>query len=1028
MIKPRCLLLNGIFWLVWTIALTSLSATEDPTRNLTTAAARRAALAERLSQRPEVEASGDRAALVQLNNEIVQLYLKLWDMNSAAQEAQCALDVAEQLAGSANASLLVDTLVLSARVHIRRNEIPAAMAQLERAVQLSRDLHYRDGEACALSQLASAHMEADERDKAADLTNDALTIWQELPNKPLEAEALIRKGEIYMIASDRAAEVTAVLQQAEAICRSLNDLPCLATSLMDLGYQAIREGQWQTALSFFNQVEDLQIENEAEPYIAGQIAMGFGLVYEAYGQLETARDYVADSLTYYRDGAHDKRAASDAGSKLARILAVLHDYTAAHQRAQESLTSALETGNNLSIGLSHESFGRVWLEQRDYEAARSEFNSAIDYFTQSKTGWALARAQLYLGNTEQLLGNSTAAVNAYNKASRYFEEQHDYTNEAAVCFGLGKLALNNGQLPLAKDKLERSINLTEQMREYAWSKDLRSAFLASVHDRYRTYVELLMKLKEKERNPRLEIDAFEINEAGRARALIDSLHVLGELRQPKDRALVPKEQDLLGEEQKLVDARAQLTGKEDSDKEKADVERQLTDVRSRLEALEADLKTNARFDDLLRSKPLKYEEIRNELTDADTSLLSYSLGTEKSFAWLITKDGLQSFELGNRETIDKAATQLVRLLKLPPEEVTDQAELQTSIDEVSRLVVQPIADKLKTSRLIVVADGSLQYVPFQILKKSPGAGDPLIASMNIVNEPSASALALVRRQRRTAERGGKLLVGFGDAIFSPEYATGVASDADANQTTRTRSAQASRFTKLPPLFNAKHELLAISEMTGNDSTFFVEHQASRENLLKVDLSQFRILHVLTHGVLNAQQPEMSGLVLSLVDENKQSIPGFVSLADIYHLRAPELVVLSACDTALGESLDGEGLVGVTRGFMYAGASGVVASLWKVDDDSTTELMKYFYANMLQQGMSPAAALRNAQMKIRSQPKWRSPYYWAGFVFQGNDDLNIRVVPTRAPSYRILIAGGPVFIIVLAVLYWAWLRRRTRATS
>src|SRR5690349_8949267 len=289
MIKPRCLLLNGIFWLVWAIALTSTSAAEDPTRDLTTAAARRAALVERLSQRPAVEASGDRAALVQLDNEIVQLYIKLWDMDSAAQEAQCTLDIAEQLAGSA------------------------------------------------------------------------------------EAETRIRLADVYIVDSDRAYEVTALLQQAATICRSLDDKPCLATALIDLGYQAIKEGQWQTALSFFNQVEDLQIENEAEPYIAGGMAMGFGLVYETYGQLETARDYFADCLRYYRDGAHDKRAAADAGSKLARVLAMSQNYTEAHQRAQESLTAALETQNNLSIGLSHESLGRVWLQTGAYASARSEF-------------------------------------------------------------------------------------------------------------------------------------------------------------------------------------------------------------------------------------------------------------------------------------------------------------------------------------------------------------------------------------------------------------------------------------------------------------------------------------------------------------------------------------------------------------------------------------------------------------------------------------------------------------------------------
>jgi CHAT domain-containing protein len=185
----------------------------------------------------------------------------------------------------------------------------------------------------------------------------------------------------------------------------------------------------------------------------------------------------------------------------------------------------------------------------------------------------------------------------------------------------------------------------------------------------------------------------------------------------------------------------------------------------------------------------------------------------------------------------------------------------------------------------------------------------------------------------------------------------------------------------------------------------------------------------THGVLDAQRPELSGLVLSLVDANKQPITGFVSLADIYKLRAPELVVLSACYTALGQRQDGEGLVGVTRGFMYAGASGVVASLWQVDDSATAELMKHFYANMLQRGMGPAAALRDAQNKIRSQPQWSSPYYWAGFTFQGDYDLSIRAVPkTTIRTYQRLLAGGPLIILLLAGIYWWYLRRRTRTAS
>jgi CHAT domain-containing protein len=175
---------------------------------------------------------------------------------------------------------------------------------------------------------------------------------------------------------------------------------------------------------------------------------------------------------------------------------------------------------------------------------------------------------------------------------------------------------------------------------------------------------------------------------------------------------------------------------------------------------------------------------------------------------------------------------------------------------------------------------------------------------------------------------------------------------------------------------------------------------------------------------------LSGLVLSLVDADKKPISGFVSLADIYKLRAPELVVLSACVTALGKKQDGEGLIGVTRGFMYAGASGVVASLWQVDDRATAELMKHFYANMLQRGLGPAAALRAAQNEIRSQPQWSSPYYWAGFTFQGDYDLSIQgVPPSNLHNYQRLIAGGPILILLLVVGCWWYLRRHaSRATS
>jgi CHAT domain-containing protein len=184
------------------------------------------------------------------------------------------------------------------------------------------------------------------------------------------------------------------------------------------------------------------------------------------------------------------------------------------------------------------------------------------------------------------------------------------------------------------------------------------------------------------------------------------------------------------------------------------------------------------------------------------------------------------------------------------------------------------------------------------------------------------------------------------------------------------------------LFFARAEAEAIlRDIPADQSLKALDFKASRATATSPELNNYRIVHFATHGLLNSEHPELSGLVLSLVDERGKEQNGFLGLEDIYNLNlSADLVVLSACETGLGKEIQGEGLVGIARGFMYAGASSVVASLWKVDDLATAEFMKVFYKGMLQAGLGPAAALRQAQIAISK--RWPSPYFWAGFVLQG----------------------------------------------
>jgi len=191
-----------------------------------------------------------------------------------------------------------------------------------------------------------------------------------------------------------------------------------------------------------------------------------------------------------------------------------------------------------------------------------------------------------------------------------------------------------------------------------------------------------------------------------------------------------------------------------------------------------------------------------------------------------------------------------------------------------------------------------------------------------------------------------------------------------------------RLTRLP---FTRDEANAIAKMVGvNERHVQLDFDASRQAATNPELAQYRFVHFATHGILNSAHPNLSGLAFSLVNEEGQPQDGFLRASEIFNLKlAADLVVLSACRTGLGKEIRGEGLIGLTRAFMYAGAARVMVSLWDINDEGTAELMKRFYGNLLgPTKMSPAAALRSAQVSMAADKRWSSPYYWAGFTLQG----------------------------------------------
>jgi CHAT domain-containing protein len=270
---------------------------------------------------------------------------------------------------------------------------------------------------------------------------------------------------------------------------------------------------------------------------------------------------------------------------------------------------------------------------------------------------------------------------------------------------------------------------------------------------------------------------------------------------------------------------------------------------------------------------------------------------------------------------------------------------------------------------------------------------PLLVEHEIVNLPSASTLAVLRKELNDRKSVPKALAVLADPVFgtndprlkssSPQASGTQPENSNINRRALERSATTANvsFNRLPFSRQEAEQILALVPTTERMQAF--DFAANRAIATNPELQNYRIVHLATHGVLNSTQPELSGVVLSLVDEKGTLQNGFLQLRDIFNLNLPaELVVLSACETGLGKEVRGEGLVGLTRGFMYAGTPRVVVSLWSVSDRATSELMVKFYKKMLQDGLKPAAALRAAQIEMWQQKQWQAPYYWAAFTLQG----------------------------------------------
>jgi CHAT domain-containing protein/tetratricopeptide (TPR) repeat protein len=867
-----------------------------------------------------------------------------------------------------------------------RSALEGAIAAYDEALARYQELRSaagRNGAAIALWRLGDVYRTLGRLDESMVCYERSLAFCAEMQDRRCQATLLNNVGLVYRQQGDleRALEH---YRRALSMHRSTAHRQGEATTLNNLGQVCMVQGLFYQALEYYDAALALwqELENPSQRAVTFS---NVGGVYSALHQGEMARDYFERSLQLMRE-IDNRRGEAVTLSNLGLLHSRQGDGDQALRRTGQALEIFELLGDRpgemrtlLNLGWIHQQHG-------DGDQARRAYDGALELARRLEDRTAQADVLVNRGWLLDSLGDPAAALRDC-AAATLPEGTPDPRRRATILYATASALRHQGRLAQAQAAIEAALEVVETLRAHIPSNELRSAFFATKHEQYEFYVDLLMERWRRQGSAAFAVQAFEASQRARARGFLDALEESRvSLRAGADAQMLAEEAALqaeinAAERQRLERAASGTT------EELADAARRQRELLARLEKLRTRLRLSAARN-LGWSEPLGLEEIQRRILDPETRLLHYELAAEKSFLWVVAPDSIASFELPGKAEIEAAARHAYSLLKLSHHR-KHRGEAHRTAAALGEMLLGPAVAQLDARRLLIVGEGVLEYLPFAALRLRTADDEepqPLVLDYEVVRLPAASVLASLRTRAATRPTG-KLAV-LADPVFDskdPRVHRQRAEGPSPLPATVRGAADAAGLPTLRRLVASRHEAEAILALVPREARFeALDFAANRSAVTTGRLAGYEILHFATHGFLNSRQPELSGLVFSLVDEDGRPCDGFLRSHEIHSLElAAELVVLSACQTALGKEIEGEGLEGLTRAFMVAGARRVVVSLWQVHDRATAELMERFYRDMLTEGLAPAAALRSAQLAMVRDPRWQAPFYWAAFVLEGD---------------------------------------------
>ncbi|MDH7512775.1 MAG: CHAT domain-containing protein [Clostridiales bacterium] len=534
---------------------------------------------------------------------------------------------------------------------------------------------------------------------------------------------------------------------------------------------------------------------------------------------------------------------------------------------------------------------------------------------------------------------------------------------------------------------------------------MKATFLGSDRriESYHNIIDLFIKLNQKELEKKYISDAFRYLERAKARAFLDSIEISKiNLTEGINQKLLNQETELMNEISKI---HTKLLFPQITPEQRLEANFQLGKYEEQLESLKREIRAaSSAYANLRYPRTITLDEAQQNILDTETAVFAYTIAKENSYAFVITQNDLKIFPLPRQKEIQKQVQMYLM-------DLTDVENQDFNLGyRLFNVLVQPGLEKIKVSKIVVVPDDILYFLPFETLLTADKGREWLVKNYSIAYVPSLSVLReLIERKRMNGQKPAKDILALGDPSFGENEAE--PGEVEANPGIPVFSPNSDyKFMRLR--YSGLETEKIASLFKPQKRNILLRDQASEENFKEQPLSDYRIIHLATHGLIDDKKPGRSAIIFSLDRDPKED--GFLQMREIFNLKLnADLVTLSACQTGLGQLIKGEGIEGLSRAFFYAGASSVLLTLWAVNDQASYQLLERFYFH-LRSSESIMSALRKAKLEMIHSGTLSHPYYWGGFVVSGKAD---RIIFHRTPYKWIVLtlslcAGLAILVLII----------------